>query len=59
MIHNLCDVCVFRRVIISDKGSQFMLCEKSKADPRYPKYPRLPVVECDGFAPEGLQDEEV
>jgi hypothetical protein len=25
------------------------MCERSKTDERYPKYPRLPVVECRGW----------
>ena len=25
------------------------MCERSKTDDRYPKYPRLPVVECRGW----------
>ena len=26
-------------------------CERSTADARYPKYPRLPVLRCDGYDP--------
>jgi hypothetical protein len=29
----------------------FLLCERSRADPAYPRYPRLPVVRCAGFQP--------
>jgi hypothetical protein len=25
------------------------MCERSKADPSFPKYPRLPVSECRGY----------
>jgi hypothetical protein len=25
------------------------MCERSKTDPRYPKYPRLPVKRCAGY----------
>lgn len=25
------------------------MCERSKSDPAYPKYPRLPVLECPGY----------
>jgi hypothetical protein len=28
------------------------MCERSKTDPAYPKYPRLPVRECLGYEPE-------
>jgi hypothetical protein len=32
----------------------FSLCERSKAEPeRYPRYPRLPVLACDGHEPAG------
>jgi hypothetical protein len=27
----------------------FSLCRLSKVDPRFPKYPRLPVLECTGY----------
>jgi hypothetical protein len=33
----------------SDRGSVFYLCERSLTDPAYPKYPRLPVLECAGY----------
>jgi hypothetical protein len=29
----------------------FSLCERSKTDARFPKYPRLPVESCPGFEP--------
>ena len=25
------------------------MCERSKTEPEYPKYPRLPVLECRGY----------
>lgn len=37
------------RRISSDRGSTFYLCEKSLTDPSFPKYPRLPVLQCAGF----------
>ena len=30
-------------------GGSFSLCLRSKTDPRYPKYPRIPVARCPGF----------
>jgi len=45
----LCATCVNKRRIVSDRGSVFLLCELSKTDPRFPKYPRLPVRECEGY----------
>ncbi|HLK22998.1 MAG TPA: hypothetical protein VKT81_28840 [Bryobacteraceae bacterium] len=37
------------RLITSDRGSKFYLCKLSAVDPRYPKYPRLPVLKCAGY----------
>jgi len=45
----LCDQCLHARCIESDRGSVFYLCELSVSDPRFPKYPRLPILTCDGF----------
>jgi hypothetical protein len=47
----LCDTCRHQKVIRNTRGSVFSLCEKSKEDPRFPKYPRVPVVRCIGFEP--------
>jgi len=45
----LCTLCRHARVIRSAKDSEFWLCERSKLDPRFAKYPRLPVRTCAGF----------
>jgi len=45
----LCAICLHARRIESPHGSVFYLCELSFTDPRFSKYPRLPVVSCDGF----------
>jgi len=45
----LCASCRHERVIVSDRGSKFILCALSKTDSRFPKYPRLPVTECAGY----------
>lgn len=47
----LCDRCVHKREIRSDRGSIFHQCSKAFVDPRFPKYPRLPVLRCEGFEP--------
>jgi hypothetical protein len=44
----LCASCRHARHLRSSKGSEFWLCERSKSDPRYRKYPQLPVVSCAG-----------
>jgi len=48
-VAGLCASCKNVRRIISDRGSRFFLCELSKTDPRFPKYPRLPVLSCSGY----------
>jgi hypothetical protein len=45
----LCATCAHARVIENDRGSRFYFCELSKTDPRFPRYPRLPVVACIGW----------
>jgi hypothetical protein len=45
----LCASCKHVRRVISDRDSTFYLCQLSKTDPRFPKYPRLPVLACVGF----------
>lgn len=47
----LCASCWFMRKMESDRGSVFYLCQRSTTDPRFPKYPRLPVVQCSGYEP--------
>lgn len=37
------------RVVRSDKGSVFYRCALSDVDARFPKYPRIPVLECEGW----------
>ncbi len=46
----LCGHCAFCRAITTDR-STFYLCERSLTDPRYRKYPVLPVIACPGYAP--------
>lgn len=45
----LCAGCAHVRVVQTGKGSTFYLCELSKTDPAFPKYPRLPVLRCRGY----------
>jgi hypothetical protein len=37
------------REVVTPKGSRFLLCQLSQTNPDYPKYPRQPVVRCDGY----------
>ena len=45
----LCDSCAHQRLVRTTRGSVFSLCERSRTDPAYPKYPRLPVIACPGY----------
>ena len=47
----LCGSCVHSRLITSGRGSHFRLCERSRSDPAFPRYPRLPVLRCAGYEP--------
>ena len=44
----LCDHCRHQRLVSNTRGSTFSLCERSKDDPSYQRYPRLPVIRCAG-----------
>jgi hypothetical protein len=47
----LCDSCVHQRIVRNTRGSVFSLCERSRTDPEFPRYPRTPVVACAGHEP--------
>jgi hypothetical protein len=47
----LCARCTHAQIIQNDRGSRFYLCRLSATDPRFPKYPRLPVLACAGYVP--------
>jgi hypothetical protein len=47
----LCARCRYSRRIESERGSVFIMCERSRTDPAFPKYPRLPVQQCAGYTP--------
>lgn len=49
----LCRDCRHVRRVVSGRGSVFYLCERSRTDPAYSKYPRLPVRLCAGYEREG------
>ena len=46
----LCALCDHARTVVTGKGSQFWLCELASTDPRFRKYPALPVLRCSGFS---------
>jgi hypothetical protein len=45
----LCDTCVHQQLVHTTRGSTFSLCRRSRDDPSYPRYPRLPVLDCRGY----------
>jgi hypothetical protein len=45
----LCDMCAHQQEVRNTRGSVFSLCTRSRVDPAYPRYPRIPVLECAGF----------
>ncbi|MBW3661160.1 MAG: hypothetical protein KY397_05950 [Gemmatimonadetes bacterium] len=47
----LCGRCAHARLVETPKGSRFLLCGRSRTDPTFPRYPRLPVETCRGFEP--------
>jgi len=44
----LCGHCLHARIIRNRRGTVFFLCGRSRIDPRYARYPRLPVLACPG-----------
>ena len=57
----LCDTCRHQKLIRNTRGSSFSLCERSKTDERFSKYPRLPVERCPGYErrePEAGEDRD-
>ena len=59
----LCWTCRHARVVATPRG-RFWLCRLAATDPRFEKYPRLPVLSCDGHeterngGPEGTAEGE-
>jgi hypothetical protein len=47
----LCDSCAHQQLVPNTRGSVFSLCRRSRDDPAFPRYPRLPVLECRGHEP--------
>ena len=48
-LRGLCESCVHAKEIPSVKGTTFIRCERSFTDPRFPRYPTLPVRTCAGY----------
>jgi hypothetical protein len=54
----LCGACWHASQVTSAKQSTFLLCGLSRTDPSFPKYPRLPVLRCDGYRPTATPTED-
>lgn len=50
----LCLTCRWMRTVTNRRGSKFFRCLRAETDPRFVRYPALPVLHCDGFE-EGLR----
>jgi hypothetical protein len=45
----LCEHCRYVHLVRSDRGAVFYQCKLSFTDPRFKKYPSLPVLSCPGY----------
>ena len=53
----LCATCLWSRRVVTSRESVFWRCARSEVDPRFPKYPRLPVLACAGYEQGEPEDE--
>lgn len=44
----LCDTCAHQRLVPTARTA-FSLCRLSTTDPRFPRYPAIPVIRCAGY----------
>jgi hypothetical protein len=54
----LCRTCAHARRQRTARGSEFWRCLRADDDPRFPRYPRLPVLACPGYEPRAPADEK-
>ena len=47
---SLCTTCEYVRKVVTGTGSVFLMCELSRSDARYAKYPPQSVVRCSGYS---------
>ena len=55
----LCATCLHVEIVRSDRGSTFFRCRLSDIDAHFPKYPPLPVTECDGWKLDSARAEPI
>lgn len=48
-VTGLCETCRHCKDVRSARGSVFRMCLLSERNPRFAKYPRLPVLACAGY----------
>jgi hypothetical protein len=54
----LCDSCRHQQLVPNTRGSVFSLCLRSRTEPAYRRYPRIPVAACPGHEPRDRGGEE-
>jgi hypothetical protein len=47
----LCATCQFAKLNETRRGTAYLRCTRAAWDASLPRYPRLPVAECHGYAP--------
>ncbi|HEY3280360.1 MAG TPA: hypothetical protein VGJ83_07585 [Gemmatimonadales bacterium] len=45
----LCAACRWVRIVTNRRGSTFYRCARAETDPRFVRYPPLPVLTCPGY----------
>jgi hypothetical protein len=45
----LCETCTWVRIVTNRRGSAFYRCLRADTDPRFVRYPPLPVLQCAGY----------
>ncbi len=53
----LCLRCRWMRVVTTRRGSMFYRCGRADTDPRFPRYPALPMLQCIGYEQGRPQDD--
>jgi hypothetical protein len=53
----LCSTCRHSEQV-PGRAAIYYLCALSRTDPRFPKYPKLPVITCSGYEPKSESKEE-
>ena len=52
----LCLSCRWVQTVANRRGSTFYRCGRADTDPRFPRYPPLPVLQCAGYEKSGSRD---